>query len=130
MLCAPVYLSTSLLTSDKPKVTSLTVDGREVDSDHLISEGKNVTVACSFDNGNPPAPFRLLDKSGQILRNISNEGNVSYSFAVTCEDDWPIIGCEGAGSEFNRSVSFLVRCKFVCVCRKLHEPITFKKYSE
>lgn len=70
-----------------------------------------MTVACSFDNGNPPAPFRLLDKIGQILRNISNEGNVGYSFAVTCEDDWPVIGCEGAGSELNRSVSFLVRCK-------------------
>ncbi|XP_025100854.1 uncharacterized protein LOC112568051 [Pomacea canaliculata] len=99
-----------LVVTYKPKVTSLTVDGHEVDGDHLISEGKNVTVACSFDNGNPPAPFHLLDKSGQILRNTSNEGNVSYSFAVRCEDDWPIIGCEGAGSEFNRSVSFLVRC--------------------
>lgn len=71
-----------------------------------------MTVACFFDNGNSPFPFRLLDKSGQEVKGTSNKGYVRYSFAVKCEDDWPIIRCEGAGSEFNRSVSFLVKCKF------------------
>lgn len=96
---------------DPPKVTSLTLDGQEVGGDYLIYENQKVTVVCSFDKGNPSTFFRLLDKIGLEKKSTRYEGQISQSFAVQCEDDWPSVRCEGIGSEYNRSVSLLVRCK-------------------
>ncbi|XP_025103241.1 uncharacterized protein LOC112569622 isoform X2 [Pomacea canaliculata] len=100
------------------KVTNLTVDGQEANSTHLINEGE-VNVCCSFNRGNPPAVFGLLDKSGKdiahkvdknIIKIERGEEHLKVSLTVRCQDDWPTVRCEGNGSERNRSVSFLVRC--------------------
>lgn len=101
-----------IYSTDPPEVTSLTVNSHELGSDYVISEGEKVTVICSFNKGYPPSHFHLVDKLGQELQITRNEETISHSFSVECEDEWPIIGCEGEGSEVNRSVSFLVRCKF------------------
>ncbi|XP_025101361.1 uncharacterized protein LOC112568323 [Pomacea canaliculata] len=100
----------ALEVSYPPEVTSLTVNSHELGSDYVISEGEKVTVICSFNKGYPPSHFHLVDKLGQELQITRNEETISHSFSVECEDEWPIIGCEGEGSEVNRSVSFLVRC--------------------
>ncbi|XP_025101686.1 uncharacterized protein LOC112568569 [Pomacea canaliculata] len=100
------------------KVTNLTVDGQEVNSTHLIKEGE-VDVCCSFNRGNPPAVFSLLDKNGMEIVNKVNkttmptqsgEEHLKVSLSVRCQEDWPTVRCEGNGSERNGSVSFLVRC--------------------
>lgn len=94
---------------DSSKVTNLTVDGQEVSNVHLINEQQEVNVSCFFVNGNPPVTFRLLDKTSKEL--ATDKGSLHLSLSVKCEDDWPIVRCEGEGSELNRSVAFLVRCK-------------------
>lgn len=101
--------------ADPPIVTSLTVDGQEVDGGYVINDRQVVNIFCSFDKGNPPAIFRLLDKSGKQLKLAYREENLNHSLKVQCEDDWPVVRCEAAGSKHNRSVLFLVRCKFA-VC--------------
>lgn len=99
------------MIADPPKVKLFTVDGREVGDVYLINEDQKVTVVCSFDKGNPPTSFRLLDRRGKDLESVEDADHFSHSFAVKCKDDWPNVRCEGVGSEYNKSVSFLVRCK-------------------
>lgn len=96
--------------ADPTQVTSLTVDGQEVNGTHLISESQKVRVSCSFDKGNPPVTFSLVNNNGKEL--VRGSGPLTYSLLVHCEDDWPTVRCEGNGSEQNRSVSFLVKCKY------------------
>ncbi|XP_025099916.1 uncharacterized protein LOC112567438 [Pomacea canaliculata] len=91
-----------------PQVTSLTVDGQEVNGTHLINDSQKVNISCSFDKGNPPVAFSLVDNKGTEL--VTGSGPLTYSLLVHCEDDWPTVRCEGNGSEQNRSVSFLVKC--------------------
>ncbi|XP_025103329.1 uncharacterized protein LOC112569671 isoform X2 [Pomacea canaliculata] len=93
-----------------PKVTSLTVGGEDFTSPYFINECQKVNIFCSFDKGNPPAIFKLLDKHGQVLKSAGSDGYLNYSFTAQCEDDSPIVRCEGSGSKQNRSVTFLVRC--------------------
>ncbi|XP_025103278.1 uncharacterized protein LOC112569641 isoform X2 [Pomacea canaliculata] len=94
-----------------PSVKTLTVDGHEVNGTYLINEGQRVNISCSFEKGRPPAVVRLLVKNRTTLQTVSSqEGNLNKSFVFHCADDWPIVSCEGSGSTFNRSVSFLVRC--------------------
>lgn len=92
---------------DPPKVTSLTVDGHEVNGTHLINEGQEVTISCSFNPGNPPVNFRLVDKT----RELAVGAGRNYSLSIQCEDNWPRVNCEGNGSAENRTVSFLLKCK-------------------
>ncbi|XP_025101242.1 uncharacterized protein LOC112568256 [Pomacea canaliculata] len=91
-----------------PQVTSLTVDGQEVNGTHLINDSQKVNISCSFDKGNPPVTFILVDNNGKEL--VRGSGPLTYSLLVHCEDDWPTVRCEGNGSKQNRSVSFLVMC--------------------
>ncbi|XP_025101691.1 uncharacterized protein LOC112568574 [Pomacea canaliculata] len=89
------------------KVTSLTVDGHEVNGTHFINEGQEVTISCSFDPGNPPVDFRLVDKTRELA---VGEGRLNYPLSIQCEDNWPRVNCEGNGSKENRTVSFLLKC--------------------
>ncbi|XP_025101028.1 uncharacterized protein LOC112568127 isoform X2 [Pomacea canaliculata] len=100
------------------EVTNLSVDGQEVNSTHLINEGE-VNVCCSYNRGNPPAVFNLLDTNGMgiankvdknIMETEDGEELLKVSLSVRCQDDWPTIRCEGKESKRNRSVSLLVRC--------------------
>ncbi|XP_025103323.1 uncharacterized protein LOC112569667 [Pomacea canaliculata] len=93
-----------------PEVTSLTVGGEDFTSPYFINDGQKVYISCSFDKGNPPATFKLLDKYGQVLKSRRDERYLNYSLTAQCEDDWPIVRCEGSGSKQNRSVTFFVRC--------------------
>ncbi|XP_025103343.1 uncharacterized protein LOC112569677 [Pomacea canaliculata] len=93
-----------------PKVTSLTVGGEDFASPYFINEGQEVDIFCSFEKGNPPATFKLLDKHGQVLKSAGSDGYLSYSLTAQCEDYWPIVRCEGSGSKQNRSVTFFARC--------------------
>ncbi|XP_025103342.1 uncharacterized protein LOC112569676 isoform X2 [Pomacea canaliculata] len=92
-----------------PEVTSLTVGGEDFTSPYFINEGQKVDIFCSFDKGNPPATFKLLDKHGHELKSGS-DGFLNYSLSAQCEDDRPTVRCEGSGSKQNRSVTFFVRC--------------------
>lgn len=111
--CIQMYVTCVLMKCfacpDSSKVINLTVDGQEVSNVHLINEQQEVNVSCFFVNGNPPVTFRLLDKTSKEL--ATDKGSLHLSLSVKCEDDWPIVRCEGEGSELNRSVAFLVRCK-------------------
>ncbi|XP_025099913.1 uncharacterized protein LOC112567435 [Pomacea canaliculata] len=91
-----------------PNVTSLTVDGGD---NVIIDKGQVVNVSCFFEKGNPPAHFYLLDKNGTKLNSTSSERHLSYSLTARCEDDWPVVRCEGNGSQQNKSVTILVKCK-------------------
>ncbi|XP_025103327.1 uncharacterized protein LOC112569669 [Pomacea canaliculata] len=93
-----------------PKVTSLTVGGEDFTSPYFINEGQKVDIFCSFDKGNPPDTFKLLDKHKHELKSAGSDGYLNYSLTAQCEDYWPIVRCEGSGSKQNRSVTFLVRC--------------------
>ncbi|XP_025101684.1 uncharacterized protein LOC112568568 [Pomacea canaliculata] len=104
---------------DPSEVTNLKVNGHDVNSTHLINEGQEVSVCCSFKRGNPPSVFSLLDINGMKIGNKVNknimeteggEEHLKVSRSVRCQDDWPTVRCEGNGSQRNRSVSFLVRC--------------------
>lgn len=97
--------------TDPPNVTSLTVDGHEVNGDYFIQEGQEVTVTCLFDKGNPPVPVSLLDKHGRHLSSSKVSGQVSNSFVARCEDEWPVVLCKSEGPEHKRSVSFIAICK-------------------
>lgn len=110
------------LISDVPKVTSLTVNGHEVSSNYLTNKGQNVTVVCTFDKANPSVSFGMLDKFGHELIRKTEGQTVSHSLITRCEDDWPVITCGGLGSDHNRSVSLLVRCKYKLI------PISENKY--
>ncbi|XP_025103326.1 uncharacterized protein LOC112569668 isoform X2 [Pomacea canaliculata] len=92
-----------------PIITSLTVEGQEANNDYVVDKGKEVNVSCFFKQGNPPAFFYLLDKHGTELKS-SQEGILSHSLTAQCEDDWPVVRCEGNGTLQNKSVTFLVRC--------------------
>lgn len=96
---------------DPPRITSLTVDDHEVNGDYLIQKDQEVIVACIFDKGNPPVPVRLLDKHGKHFSSSKDNGQVSFSVVVRCEDEWPMVLCKSDDSEYKRFVSFLVRCK-------------------
>ncbi|XP_025099901.1 uncharacterized protein LOC112567431 [Pomacea canaliculata] len=90
-----------------PKVTSLTVDGHEVNGTHFTNEGQEVLISCSFDAGNPPVNFRLVDKNKELA---AGAGRLNYPLSIQCEDNWPRVNCEGRGSAENRTVSFLLKC--------------------
>ncbi|XP_025101688.1 uncharacterized protein LOC112568571 [Pomacea canaliculata] len=104
-----------------PKVTSLTVDGGDY---VIIDEGKVVNASCFFEKGNPPAHFYLLDKHGTKLNSSSSEGHLRSSLTARCEDDWPVVRCEGNGSQHNMSVTILVKCRpqFVDKSTKIVDP--------
>ncbi|XP_025099907.1 uncharacterized protein LOC112567434 isoform X2 [Pomacea canaliculata] len=110
--CAFVILFTllkgALLMTYPPNVKSLTVDGGD---NVIIDEGQVVSVSCFFEKGNPPAHFYLLDKHGTKLNSSSSEGHLRSSLTARCEDDWPVVRCEGNGSQHNRSVTLLVKCR-------------------
>ncbi|XP_025099966.1 uncharacterized protein LOC112567488 [Pomacea canaliculata] len=93
-----------------PKVILLTVDGREVNGHHLITEGQKVNISCSFEKGNPPASFYLLDNNSQRLNTTAAENYLNYTLSAQCSSPWSSVRCEGNGSEQNKSVSFAVAC--------------------
>ncbi|XP_025102787.1 uncharacterized protein LOC112569262 [Pomacea canaliculata] len=90
----------------QPSVTSLTVDGEESSGNYVISEGHEVSISCSFEKGNPPTNFSLVDQTGKEIKASRGEQHLNLSLALRCKDDWPTIRCEGSGSEKNESVSF------------------------
>lgn len=98
-----------MCVADPPKVTSLTVDGQQVNDTHLINEGQKVTISCNFNKGNPPVVFHLFNSNGNNL--TKSEGPLDMLLTAQCEDDWPTVHCQGNGSERNRSLSLLVRCE-------------------
>lgn len=102
----------SRVCTDPPKVILLTVDGREVNG-HLITEGQQVSISCSFEKGNPPASFYLLDNNSQRLNTTAAENYLNYTFSAQCSSAWSTVRCEGNGSEQNKSVSFAVACEYV-----------------
>lgn len=105
-----LYVLRRLLFTDPPTVKSLVVNENEANSSHIINEGR-IQVICSFDKGNPPSNFLLLDGHRKEMKAYKVEEYLNYSFNVRCKDDWPTIRCEGSGSKNNRSVKFLVKCK-------------------
>lgn len=107
-LSVSVYV---VLFLDPPNVLSMIVDGNEVNGDYIIEEREEVSVFCLVDKGNPEVSFQLLDKYGSELESDINGGHLNYSLAAQCEDEWPVVRCEGSRSIRNKSVSFLVRCK-------------------
>lgn len=104
------------MSPDPARVTHLTVDGHEISANILIEKGQKVNITCSFDKGSPPVSFRLLDESGKELKPIRQEGHLHYRLIANgCEEYWKrtqSVQCEGSGSKQNRSVLFLVRCKY------------------
>lgn len=92
-------------------MTSMTVDGHEVKDNYVIDEGHKVDISCAFETGNPPVFFQLLDHL--VLKSSGNQGHLNYSLTARCEDEWPTIRCQGSGSTRNRSVTFLVECKYL-----------------
>lgn len=72
--------------TDPPKVVVLTVDGREVTRHHLIIEGQKVNIFCSFDKGNPPAIFYLLDNNSQRLNTTTDKSYLNYTMTVQCSN--------------------------------------------
>ncbi|XP_025100878.1 uncharacterized protein LOC112568070 isoform X2 [Pomacea canaliculata] len=104
-----------------PKVKSLTVDGGD---NVIIDEGQVVNISCFFEKGNPPGVFYLLDKHGTKLNSSSSEGRLSSSLTARCEDDWPVVRCEGNGSQQNLSMAILVKCRpqFVDKSTKIVDP--------
>lgn len=112
-VCTFVYIYfCECVCLDPPNVSSLTVDGHEVDGDYIIEEGKKTDIFCVFDKGNPQVSFQLLDKYRYEIKSSVNEEHLSYSLTARCKHDWPMVSCEGSRSTRNRSVSFLVRCKY------------------
>lgn len=103
------------LSTDPPRVISLTVDGEEViDDKHLVNEDQKVNITCLFDKGNPPATFRrrLLDENNKEVDVSLQQRQLVHIFATPrCKQKWPVFRCEGQGSTVNKSVSFLLRCE-------------------
>lgn len=110
-VCVCVVFILFYFCLDPPSVTSLIVNGNEVNGDYIINERKEISISCFVDKGNPQVSFQLLDKYGSELKSDINGGHLNYLLTARCEDDWPMIRCEGSRSVRNRSVSFLVRCK-------------------
>lgn len=96
--------------ADTPSVISMTINGHEANSRQLINEGQ-INISCLFDKGNPPADCSLLDRNRKQLHHLRSENLLIYSLTVQCQDEWPVLHCEGKGSDKNRSVSLLVKCK-------------------
>lgn len=97
--------------ADPPSVTSLTVNGRPVNGSIVINESQEVNISCSYDKGNPPASFRLIDEHATEIKAYGEEQHLIYLVKLQCEQDWPTITCEGNSSEKNISASILVNCK-------------------
>ncbi|XP_025101155.1 uncharacterized protein LOC112568196 [Pomacea canaliculata] len=93
-----------------PGVTSLTVNGDDVNGNILVNESQEVNISCSFDKGNPPTNFLLLNERGHELQVYRDEQTITHSLRLQCAEDWPTVKCEGNASQKNRSVSFLVSC--------------------
>ncbi|XP_025101662.1 uncharacterized protein LOC112568551 [Pomacea canaliculata] len=93
-----------------PSVISMTINGHEANSRQLINEGQ-INISCLFDKGNPPADCSLLDRNRKQLHHLRSENLLIYSLTVQCQDEWPVLHCEGKGSDKNRSVSLLVKCR-------------------
>ncbi|XP_025103244.1 uncharacterized protein LOC112569625 isoform X2 [Pomacea canaliculata] len=92
-------------------VTNLTVNGQESKGTFIADVGQNISVYCAFTKGNPPTTFRLLDRNGGEIDVSKDESHIIHSLAaVSCEEDWPVIRCEGNRSTENKFVSLLVRC--------------------
>ncbi|XP_025100903.1 uncharacterized protein LOC112568078 isoform X2 [Pomacea canaliculata] len=108
---SPTFIRTNLTVLYPPKVSSFTIDKNEANGNYLINEGKAVDISCSFDKGNPQTVFFLLDKTGKEINTSRSEEQLTHSLTVRCQDDWPIVGCEGAGSEKNTSVTLLAKCR-------------------
>lgn len=113
------------MSTGPPRVTRFAINGQEVNDTHLIHEGQEVSVFCSFYKGSPLVAFRLADNtSREVISDVNNigteitngscmgEDQLNFSLSVDCKDNWPTVVCEGYGSTKNRSVSFLVRCKY------------------
>ncbi|XP_025101316.1 uncharacterized protein LOC112568295 isoform X1 [Pomacea canaliculata] len=100
----------TVIVSYPPSVTSLTVDGRPVNGSVIINESQEVNISCSYDKGNPPANFRLIDEHATEIKAYVEEQHLIYLLKLQCEQDWPTITCEGNSSEKNISVSILVNC--------------------
>lgn len=90
----------------------MTVDGQEAKDSYVIDEGHKVDVSCAFETGNPPVIVQLLNQHNYVLKSSGNQGHLNYSLSLRCEDEWPIVKCQGSGSAKSRSVTFLVRCKY------------------
>lgn len=97
--------------TDSASVTSLTVNGLEVNGSHLVDEGE-VNLSCTFDKGNPLSSFLLMDQNGKEITVMRKEKHLNCSLIVRCKGEWPTVRCEGSGSERNKSVSLLVKCKY------------------
>ncbi|XP_025102104.1 uncharacterized protein LOC112568822 [Pomacea canaliculata] len=109
----PVIMKhTALQVTYPARVTGLSVNDQDVNSTHIVDENQEVTVSCSFVNGNPPVNIRMVDERGNILSSTKyKEGPLVLSLGVFhCHNVWPVIGCEAQGSELNKSVTILIRC--------------------
>lgn len=102
---------------DSPRIGLLTVNEEEASGVHIVGEEQKVNISCNFTNGNPPVNISMLDDSGNILGSSSHkEGRLVLSLEFHCHDPWPTIKCEAPGSELNRSLTILGRCKFLFWC--------------
>ncbi|XP_025100588.1 uncharacterized protein LOC112567917 isoform X2 [Pomacea canaliculata] len=111
----PVVIKKTRLQVMYPaKVTGLQVNGQEVTETHVVDENQEVIVSCFFINGNPPVTIRLVDSTGQAQSSTTHgvEPLVIFLGVFRCQEVWPIIKCEATGSELNRSVAIIGRCKY------------------
>ncbi|XP_025102054.1 uncharacterized protein LOC112568789 isoform X2 [Pomacea canaliculata] len=111
-----------VLAQTHPTSQAWTVDGQEVNGNYFINNSQEVNVSCYFEKGNPPAVFRLLLKNGTELISSHDEEHLHHILTAECEDDWPMVRCEGNGTQENKSVIFLVRCppQFVDVSTQIY----------
>lgn len=100
------------MSIDPPNVTSMIVDKKEVNGDYIVNEREEVSIICLVDKGNPKVSFQLLNKYGSELKSDINGGDLNYSLTARCEDEWPVVRCEGRNSIRNRTVSLLLRCEY------------------
>ncbi|XP_025101377.1 uncharacterized protein LOC112568334 [Pomacea canaliculata] len=112
-MSSPVVLKhTTLHVTYPAKITSLLVNGEESNRTHLVDQNTVVNISCFFTSGNPPVSIRMVNDSGHVVTVKHEQGPLMMSLGVVhCHDVWPTIRCEAWGSELNRSVTILVKCR-------------------
>ena len=93
---------------------TITVEGSKRQT---VEQGDNVTLTCTWNQGNPPHTAAIFDESNTRLvsLNITNSDVVQIEhviYGVQCKDSG-LFRCEAAGASVNKSILLLVKCEHV-----------------